>query len=117
MNLVQSLAYGIEIIEHVDIDKQFKFVLSKSAEENRTIAATSDIAEALYLCDVTEAGYSFCDTATTFDVSYKGRPVYQNIYISELEDYIENLILKDLCKTLKVNKKRLKAYRQKAKAV
>lgn len=112
MNVIQSLTYGIEIIEHVNIDKQFKFIVSKSREEKKTIADPYSIAGALYLCDVKEVGYNFCDTSTTFDVSYKGHMIYRGIYISELEDYIENLIIKDLCKTLKVRKDKFKAYRQ-----
>lgn len=113
MNLIQSLAYGIEIIEHVDIQKHYKFELSQNPQERQMITEAQSISEALYLCDVTEVGDCFHETATTFDVSSKGQLIYQSIYMSEVEDYIENLILIDQCKTLKVNKKRLEAYRQK----
>lgn len=112
MNLIQSLTYGIEITEHVGIQKDYKFELSQSPQERKMIAEAQSISEALYLCDVTEVGDCFHETATTFDVSYKGQPIYQAIYMAEVEDYIDNLILINQCKTLKVNKQRFEAYRQ-----
>jgi hypothetical protein len=111
MNLIQTLAYGIEIIEHVYIQKHYKLELSSSPQERKLVTDAPNTPEALFLCDFEETDDYFFDTPTTFDVYYKGHLVYKDIFIAELEDYINNLILIDQCKTLKVNQKRLKAYR------
>lgn len=111
MNLIQTLAHGIEIIEHDYIQKHYRYKISSSPQERKLVTDAPNTPEALFLCDFAEADDYFYDTATTFDVNYKGHTVYKDIFIAELEDYINNLILIDQCKTLKVNQKRLKAYR------
>lgn len=107
MNLKQSLASGIEIIENAEVVKRYRFNAS---------SYTEDIQEALNMCDNEELEAVYRDTSVTYDVSYQGQTVLFDCYVSELEDFINRLVIKDKVRTMKVSQKQLFNYR-KAKVV
>ncbi|MCG7340347.1 hypothetical protein MHZ36_13875 [Staphylococcus sp. ACRSN] len=111
MNLKQSLASGIEIIENAEVVKRYRFNASSYAEDT-----SEDIQEALNMCDNEELEAVYRDTSVTYDVSYQGQTVLFDCYISELEDFINRLVIKDKVRTMKVSQKQLFNYR-KAKVV
>lgn len=111
MNLKQSLASGIEIIENAEVVKRYRFNASSYIEDT-----SEDIQEALNMCDNEELEAVYRDTSVTYDVSYQGQTVLFDCYISELENFINRLVIKDKVRTMKVSQKQLFNYR-KAKVV
>lgn len=107
MNLKQSLASGIEIIENAEVVKRYRFNASSSTEDT-----SEDIQEALNMCDNEELEPVYRDTSVTYDVSYQGQTVLFDCYISELEDFINRLVIKDKVRTMKVSQKQLFNYKK-----
>lgn len=112
MNISTCLQNGFDIIENVDVEKRYQFNFNQNNE--RMIEQETDVLGALTLCDAIELedDYNFSDM-TTYNMYYKDKQVLFYAHISELEDYIDRLVMKDVFGTIKVKVKQLKQIQTK----
>lgn len=106
MDLKTSIKAGIEIVENIEVQKRFKFDVSKI-----TFDEAEDIVEALNMGSVEGLDDLYYDDPPSYDVSYRGNDILFCIHANELENFINKLVIKEHFKTLKVKSELIKAVK------
>lgn len=112
MNISTCLQNGFDIIENVDVEKRYQFNFNPNNAS--MIEQETDVLGALTLCDAIELedDFNFSDM-TTYNMYYKDKQILVYAHISELQDYIDRLVMKDVFGTMKVKAKQLKQLQAK----
>ncbi|HHB0448552.1 MULTISPECIES: hypothetical protein [unclassified Staphylococcus] len=105
MDLKTSLKAGIDIIENNEVQKRYKFGLGKE-----DVDEAEDLLQALNMCGAEAMEDLYYDEQATYDVSYCDNEILFCISISELENFIHKLVIKEAFGTIKVSRKAVHSY-------